>query len=159
MSVSIRNATPADVPEIIRMIRELAEFEKLDHLMMAREDDLTGELFSERPKCESLVAELSTGRIAGYAIFFHNFSTFLCRPGIYLEDLYVRPDFRRQGLGRMFLQSLAKIARDRRCARFEWTVLDWNQDAIDFYESLGAEILPDWRVVRLDEPGISRLAG
>lgn len=154
----IRIAIEDDVEAIHWMIRELAEFEKLEHLMSASQEDLHRELFSDHPNCEALVAELADGSVVGYAIFFDNFSTFLCRPGLYLEDLYVRPQARKRGIGKSFLVHLARIASERDCGRLEWSVLDWNQNAIDFYQRLGASVLPDWRVVRLDAGGIERLA-
>ncbi|WP_246013416.1 GNAT family N-acetyltransferase [Pigmentiphaga humi] len=139
------------------MMRGLAEYEHLTHLFIAREEDLHDALFGPRPAAECLVAE-AAGTVAGYALFFHNYSTFLGRKGLYLEDLYVHPDRRGQGLGKRLLKALAALAVERRCGRFEWSVLDWNQPAIDFYQSMGAEVLPDWRIVRVTGAALEGLA-
>ena len=130
------------------MVRELAEFEQLTHLCISTESHLATALFGPRPLAEVLIA-LKDGEIAAFALFFHNFSTFLGRRGLWLEDLYVRPAHRRQGCAKALLTTLAALARKRDCGRFEWAVLDWNKPAIDFYESLGASVLPDWRIVRV----------
>ena len=151
---------PKDVPGVHAMLRELAVFEDLEHQLTADEKDLHDAIFIS-DQAEALVAEADTDsecRLVGYAIYFHNFSTFLCRRGLYLEDLYVRPDFRRRGVGKSFLSRLAEIALERQCGRFEWSVLDWNQNAIDVYETLGGTILPDWRIVRLEPDAIRNLA-
>ncbi len=153
----IRPAEPADVGAIHAMIGALAEFEKLAHLCVATEADLTAALFGPRPAAEVLIA-LKNGEAAAFALFFHNFSTFLGRPGLWLEDLYVRPEHRRQGCAQALLRALAEIARVRGCGRFEWAVLDWNAPAIDFYRSLGATVLPDWRIVRVVGPALDTLA-
>ena len=147
-NVTIRPATPGDVPLILALVRELAEFEKLPHWVTATEDAVREGLFGERPFAEVLVADAG-GAPAGFALFLHNFSTFLARPGLYLEDLYVRPVFRRQGIGRALLTELAAIATERSCGRFEWMVLDWNEGARRFYESLGAEPLSEWTTYRM----------
>lgn len=157
MSTTIRPATPADVSAIFALMLELAEFEKLTHLFVATEAGVHDALFGEQRAAEALVAEAG-GRIVAYALFFHNFSTFLGRRGLYLEDLYVQPSQRGSGLGRAMLQRLAAIAVERQCGRFEWTVLDWNQNAIDFYEKMGAIVLPDWRVVRMTGEALTQLA-
>ncbi|MFM0051295.1 GNAT family N-acetyltransferase [Caballeronia grimmiae] len=136
---------------------ELAEFEKLTHLFVATESSLHDALFGARPAAEALVAE-QAGEVVGYALFFHNFSTFLAKRGLYLEDLYVRPALRGSGLGTKLLKKLAALAVERQCGRFEWSVLDWNQNAIDFYEKMGATVLPDWRVVRVTGDSLNRLA-
>jgi GNAT superfamily N-acetyltransferase len=154
---TIRAATPADVGAMRGLMYELAEFEKLTHLFVATNDDLHDALFGARPSAEALVAT-QDGEIVGYALFFHNFSTFLGRRGLYLEDLYVRPGLRGSGLGTKMLRHLAALAVERRCGRFEWSVLDWNQNAIDFYEKMGATVLPDWRVVRITGDALDRLA-
>ena len=154
---AIRPAGPKDVPAVHAMIRALAEFEQLAHLCVASEADLVAALFGPRPAAEVLIAEKDE-EIAAFALFFHNFSTFLGRPGLWLEDLYVRPAFRRQGCAQALLGALAEIARSRGCGRFEWAVLDWNRAAIDFYRSLGASILPDWRIVRIVGPALDALA-
>ena len=157
MNDPIRTAKPADVGAMLALMRELAEFEKLTHLFVATEDSLREALFGPHPAAEALVAE-QNGRIVGYALFFHNFSTFLSRRGLYLEDLYVQPALRGSGLGTVLLRRLAAIAVERRCGRFEWTVLDWNERAIDFYTKMGATVLPDWRVVRMTDDALLKLA-
>jgi len=153
----IRTATPADVGAIFALMYELAEFEKLTDLFIATEDALREALFGARPAAEALVAE-HAAEVVGYALFFHNFSTFLSKRGLYLEDLYVRPALRGSGLGTLMLKKLAALAVERQCGRFEWSVLDWNQNAIDFYEKMGATVLPDWRVVRITGDSLERLA-
>ncbi|WP_309962737.1 GNAT family N-acetyltransferase [Caballeronia sp. LZ001] len=154
---SIRPATPADIGAIHALMYELAEFEKLTHLFIATEDGVRDALFGARPSAEALVAE-QAGEVVGYALFFHNFSTFLGKRGLYLEDLYVRPTLRGSGLGTQMLKRLAALAVERQCGRFEWSVLDWNQNAIDFYEKMGATVLPDWRIVRITGESLERLA-
>lgn len=158
MTDVIRDATPLDVGGMLGLMRELAEYEKLTHLFVATEASLRDALFGERPAAEALVAE-QDGKIVGYALYFHNFSTFLSRRGLYLEDLYVQPALRGNGLGTALLRRLAAIAVERQCGRFEWSVLDWNQSAIDFYTKMGATVLPEWRIVRVTEDALSRLAG
>ncbi len=155
---AIRSAVPGDLPVVHRMIRALAEYEHLAHLCVARREDLEEALFGARPAAEVLLAE-KDGENAGFALFFHTFSTFLGRRGLWLEDLFVVPAHRRQGCAKALLRALAAIARERDCGRFEWTVLDWNAQAIAFYESLGATVLPDWRVVRVVGPALATLAG
>jgi len=154
----IRPAGRTDLPTVHAMIRALAEYEKLGHLCVTTEADLETALFGPRPAAEVLIA-WKDGESAAFALFFHNFSTFLGRPGLWLEDLFVHPAYRRQGCARALLRSLAGIARERGCGRFEWAVLDWNTPAIRFYESLGATILPDWRIARVVGPGLDTLAG
>jgi GNAT superfamily N-acetyltransferase len=158
MAATIRPATPADVGPMLALMRELAEFEKLTHLFVATEAGLDDALFGARPASEALVAD-DGGRIVGYALYFHNFSTFLGRRGLYLEDLYVQPALRGSGLGSAMLRYLAALAVERQCGRFEWSVLDWNQPAIDFYERMGATVLPDWRIVRITGDALGQLAG
>ncbi|MEX3932926.1 N-acetyltransferase family protein [Paraburkholderia phymatum] len=157
MSATIRAATPADVGAMLALMRELAEFEKLTHLFIATEEGVHDALFGARPSAEALVAERD-GRIIGYALFFHNYSTFLGRRGLYLEDLYVQPAERGTGLGSKMLRHLAALAVERQCGRFEWSVLDWNQPAIDFYQKMGATVLPDWRIVRVTGDALDQLA-
>ncbi|QBQ97084.1 GNAT family N-acetyltransferase [Paraburkholderia pallida] len=157
MSATIRAATPADVSAMHALMYELAEFEKLTHLFTGTPEGLTDALFGARPSAEALVAE-EAGLIVGYALFFHNYSTFLGRRGLYLEDLYVQPSQRGTGLGTAMLRALAAIAVERQCGRFEWTVLDWNEPAIRFYEKMGATVLPDWRVVRVTGDALDQLA-
>ncbi len=156
--LEIQPASAADVPQILRFIRELAHYERLEHEVIATEADLHAALFGERPFAEVLLARLD-GAPAGFTLFFHNFSTFTGRPGIYLEDLYVTPQARGRGIGRQLLQHLARVAIKRRCARVDWAVLDWNAGAIAFYRRLGAQPLEDWRVFRLAGASLEQLAG
>jgi len=151
------SARPSDVPAILAMIRGLAEFERLAHLCVATESQLSHALFGQDSTVEVVVA-WEGGETAGFALFFPNFSTFLGRPGLYLEDLFVRPEFRGRGYGRALLIHLARLAVQRGCGRFEWAVLDWNAPAIDFYQSLGATVLPDWRIVRVVGPALETMA-
>lgn len=153
----IAAAQPGDVPAVLSMIRRLAEFERLSHLCIATETDLLHALFGPDPKVEVVIA-WEGGETAGFALFFANFSTFLGRPGLYLEDLFVRPPFRGRGYGRALLIHLARLAVERGCGRFEWTVLDWNDQAIGFYRSLGATVLPDWRITRVAGEALTTLA-
>jgi GNAT superfamily N-acetyltransferase len=154
---TIRPATAADVPLILQLIRELAEYERLAHEVTATEDDLRESLSGPQPIIEVIIAE-ADGGVAGYALFFHNYSTFLCKRGVYLEDLFVRPPFRGRGIGKLLLSHLARLAVDRGCRRFEWAVLDWNESAIQFYRSLGAEPMNNWTVFRIDDDALKRLA-
>ncbi len=153
----VRAATAGDIPAIHAMIAALAAYEKLAHLCVASEADLADALFGQRPAAEVLIASRG-GEAAGFALFFHNFSTFLGRRGLWLEDLYVQPAFRRRGCAQALLRALAAIAIERGCGRFEWAVLDWNTPAIDFYRALGASVLPDWRIVRVVGPALAALA-
>lgn len=157
MSLRIDPATPADVPVILQLIRELAEFERLLHEVTATEELLERWLFGPKPKAEVIIARVE-GEAAGLALFFHNFSTFLAKPGIYLEDLYVRQKFRGQGCGAALLKHLAGIAVDRGCGRLEWSVLDWNQRAIDFYKNLGAVPMDEWTMYRVTGEALQNLA-
>ena len=154
----IRSATPADTPTIARLIRGLAEYEKLAHVVTLDEDRLREHLFGARPFAEALLAE-DAGQVVGFALFFHNYSTFVGEPGIYLEDLFVVPARRGAGIGRTLLERLAQIAVDRGCGRLEWAVLDWNKDAIRFYERLGAKPNSEWAVYRLTGEPLHALAG
>ncbi len=153
----IREATEEDVPLILSLIRELAEYEKLSDEVVATEDGLQDSLFGERRYAEVLIAE-HDGAPAGFALFFHNFSTFLGKPGIYLEDLYVKPAFRGAGIGKKLLVRLASLAVGRGCGRLEWWVLDWNEPAIGFYRSVGAEPMDDWTVYRVSGSALEDLA-
>ena len=155
---AIRPATPADVAHIQGMVHELAVFEKLEHLMTATEDKLRDALFGPHPACEAVVGE-ANGDVVCFALFFHNFSTFLGKRGLYLEDLYVRQAHRGKGYGSRLLRHLARLAVERECGRFEWSVLDWNTPAIEFYQAMGAEILPDWRICRVTGTSLQALAG
>ncbi len=155
--LSIRPATVEDVALVARLIRELAEYERLADAAVASEADLREQLFGERPAAEVLVAE-ADGEPAGFALFFHTFSTFLGKRGLYLEDLFVRPAFRGLGLGRHLMAALARIAVQRGCGRFEWSVLDWNEPAIGFYRALGASGMDEWTVQRLQGEALRALA-
>ena len=144
----IRNATIDDVPEIARLIRALAEYEKLAHEVVLDEERLRQHLFGSRKYAETILAE-EAGRVIGFALFFHNYSTFLGKPGIYLEDLFVEPEWRGKGHGKALLVGLARIALERDCGRVNWSVLNWNAPSIEFYKSLGAKPLDEWTVYRL----------
>ena len=154
---AIRPATPADVVHIQAMIVELAVFEKLEHLVVATEEKLHVGLFGTHPAREAIVGE-ADGEVVTFALFFHNFSTFLTKRGLYLEDLYVKQSHRGKGYGSRMLKHLARLAVERGCGRFEWSVLDWNTPAINFYKSMGAEILPDWRICRVTGAPLTALA-
>lgn len=157
MSIHLRPATRADLSQILAFISELAEYEKLLDSCVAIEDDLDLHLFGEHPKAEVVIAEWD-GVATGFALFFHTFSTFLGQPGIYLEDLYVRPEFRGKGIGKTLLLHLARLAQLRGCGRVEWSVLNWNTPSMGFYESLGAKRLADWSVFRLSGEALENLA-
>jgi hypothetical protein len=144
----LRAAEPRDVPAIAGLIGELAAFENLSHLLRLTPETLAPHLFGERPVVESVVAE-SAGTVVGFALFFTNFSTFLAKPGLYLEDLYVQPAFRGAGIGKALLSHLGALAVARDYGRFEWSVLDWNENAIRFYEKMGATVMPEWRICRV----------
>ena len=154
----IRPATPADVPTILRFVRELAAFEREPDAVEATEPMLTDALFGAQPAAEAVIAEGAEGPV-GFALFFHNFSTWKGRRGLYLEDLYVTPDARGAGVGAALLRHLAGLALDRGCARFEWSVLDWNEGAIRFYRALGAVGQEEWTVQRVDGAALHALAG
>jgi GNAT superfamily N-acetyltransferase len=151
---TLRPARPGDLATIVALIKELAEFEQLGHLVVVTPESLRPHLFGARPAAESFVAEVD-GTIVAFALFFTNFSTFLGRPGLYLEDLYVQPAFRGRGIGKSLLQHLGALAVERGCGRFEWSVLDWNADAIAFYEKMGATVMPDWRICRVTGPALA----
>jgi GNAT superfamily N-acetyltransferase len=155
--LEIRIATEADVPLILSFIKELAGYERLSHEVSATEDLLRKSLFGERQGAEVVVGYRGD-EPAGFALFFHNFSTFLGRPGIYLEDLYVKPELRGQGVGRSMLAYLAKLAKERDCGRLEWSVLDWNEPAIKLYKSIGAVPMDEWTVYRLTGKALDELA-
>lgn len=156
-SLVIRPAVEQDVPRILAFIQELAEFEKLLHEVVATEEGLRLSLFGPRPVAEVLLAELD-GEPAGFALFFSTFSTFLGRPGIYLEDLFVRPAVRSRGIGRALLARLALLARERGCGRLEWSVLNWNEKAIRFYLNLQARPMKEWTIYRLTGEALNQLA-
>ena len=169
----LRAARPADVPAIAGLVAELAEFEHLSHLLQLTPETLAPHLFGERPVVEAVVAELpagarqgvghgeagpgAAGRLVAYALFFTNFSTFLAKPGLYLEDLYVQPACRSAGIGKALLAHLGALALARGYGRFEWSVLDWNENAIRFYEGMGATVMPEWRICRVAGPALSAL--
>lgn len=156
--IGIRAATEEDVPLILSFIRELAGYERLSHEVSATEDLLRKSLFGERWGAEVLIG-CYADEPAGFALFFHNFSTFLGRPGIYLEDLYVKPEFRGKGIGRAMLVYLAGLAKERDCGRLEWSVLDWNEPAIKLYRGIGAVPMDDWTVYRVTGEALDELAG
>jgi GNAT superfamily N-acetyltransferase len=156
-SHTLRPATPDDLPAIVGLITELAVFEKLEHLVVVTPASLHPHLFGPRPVAEAVVGEVG-GRVVAFALFFSNFSTFLGRPGLYLEDLYVQPAHRGSGLGKALLQHLGALAVERGCGRFEWSVLDWNQPSIDFYESVGAKLMHEWKICRVDGQELLDLA-
>lgn len=155
--ISTRPATEADVPVLLQLIRDLADYEKLTDEVVATEDSLRHTLFGSSKYAEALIGSVDDVP-AGMAIFFHNYSTFLARPGLYLEDLYVQPAARGCGLGKALITAVAKVAHERGCGRYEWTVLDWNQPAIDFYHRLGAEMKSDWRIMRVTGDALQRMA-
>ncbi len=156
MSISIRPATPDDLPLIADLIRALAEYEKLAHEVRFDEAVLGAKLFGARPYAEVIIGEID-GAPQGFALFFHNFSTFEGKPGVYLEDLFVRPVARGSGLGKALLAQLAALAVERDCARLEWSVLDWNEPAIGFYKKLGARLMDEWTVMRVDGASLAQL--
>jgi len=156
MTVRIVPARPEDCATVLALIRALADYERLSHLVVGTEEDLREELFGVHPVIESVVA-WDDDRAVGFALFFHNYSTFLARRGLYLEDLFVVPEARGRGIGKALISHCARVAVTRGCGRFEWSVLDWNEPAIAFYRSLGAELLPDWRICRLAGESLRRL--
>src|SRR6185436_18784944 len=154
----IRTTTEADIPVILQLIRDLAEYERAPDAVVATEAGLREVLFGSKRSAEVLLA-LEASEPVGFAVYFHNFSTWLGRPGLYLEDLFVRPEMRGKGYGRALLERLAQIAKERGCGRMEWAVLDWNEPAIQFYRKLGAQPMDEWTVFRLTDEGIAKLAG
>jgi GNAT superfamily N-acetyltransferase len=156
-STAIRQAVASDTPQILAFIRELAAYEKLAAEVIATEEGLAATLFGPEPRAEVLIAEVN-GAPAGFALFFHNYSTFLAQAGIFLEDLFVRPEFRARGVGRALLARLAALAKDRGCGRLEWSVLDWNVDAIGFYRRIGATPMSEWTTYRLTGEALAQLA-
>ena len=153
----LRPAEPGDVEAIVGLIRGLAEFEKLTHLLQVTPDKLRPHLFGGRPVAEAFVAEVDA-EIVGFALFFTNFSTFLAQPGLYLEDLFVRPSHRGRGIGEALLTRLARLAVERDYGRFEWSVLDWNEHAIRFYQGMGASVMPEWRICRVTGEALQKFA-
>ncbi|MFP5395275.1 MAG: N-acetyltransferase family protein [Alphaproteobacteria bacterium] len=156
MTISIRPASAADLPLIAQLIRDLAEYERLAHEVRFDDEVLRTKLFGPRPYAEVVIGEID-GHPQGFALFFHNFSTFEGRPGIYLEDLFVRPEARGSGLGKALLSHLATLAVERDCARLEWSVLDWNEPAIGFYKKLGARLMDEWTMMRVDGQALAQL--
>lgn len=156
--LNLRTARPDDVPTILTLIRELADYEKLLHEVQADPEALHDHLFGDNPAIEVLIAEWD-GEVAGFALFFHNYSTFLTKTGLYLEDLYVKPAHRGRGIGKALLAELARLAVERGCGRLEWSVLNWNAPAIGFYRSLGAQAMDEWTVYRVSGDNLRRLAG
>jgi GNAT superfamily N-acetyltransferase len=154
---TLRPATPADLPAVVGLITELAVFERLEHLVVVTPDSLRPHLFGDRPVAECVVAEVE-GTVVAFALFFTNFSTFLSQPGLYLEDLYVQPAHRGTGLGKALLSHLGALAVARGYGRFEWSVLDWNERAIQFYQAMGATVMPDWRICRVTGPALAAFA-
>lgn len=156
-SFQIRRAIARDVPAIFDLIKALAEYAKLSHQVTGTVDDLQNHLFGNQVSVEAIVAECEE-KLVGFALFFPNYSTFLTKPGIYLEDLFVLPEYRRQGIGKAMLVYLGKLAVKRGAGRLEWSVLDWNQSAIAFYQTMGANVLPDWRICRVTGEALQNLA-
>jgi len=156
--IQLRAATAHDVPTIFALIQALAEYEKLSHAVTGTPEALKEHLFGSRPYAEVVLAE-TAGNVAGLALFFYNYSTFLTKPGLYLEDLFVLPEYRQRGIGKALLTYLAQRAIAEGCGRLEWSVLDWNVPAIAFYEQMGATVLPDWRICRVTGDALTLLAG
>ena len=156
-ALRIRPAVAADAALILSLIRELADYEHMLEQVTATEAGIRATLFSAKPAAECVIAE-QDGKPAGFALFFHNYSTFLGQPGLYLEDLYVKPELRSRGIGRKLLAHLARLALERGCGRFEWSVLDWNEPAIRFYKGLGAKMMDAWRINRLTGEALEKLA-
>lgn len=154
--IAISALTPGEVPELLELIRELARFEKLEHEVEATADSLEQSFFGARPVAGALLAR-SDGHLAGYAIYFFTFSSFLGRAGIWLEDLYVRPEFRRRGIGRRLMEAVAHVGVERNCGRYEWTALNWNSNALDVYERLGARKMNEWILLRMNAAGLRQL--
>jgi GNAT superfamily N-acetyltransferase len=153
----VRTAAPADVPTLFKLIQALAEYEKLSHAVTGSPELLKEHLFGEKPFAEAIVAEYG-GEVVGFGLFFHNYSTFLTRPGIYLEDLFVLPEYRGRGIGKKLITYLAGLAVERNCGRLEWSVLDWNSPAIAFYKGIGAQILDEWRICRVTGDSLKKLS-
>jgi GNAT superfamily N-acetyltransferase len=157
MDFAIAPVTPTEIPALLELIRELAQFEKLEHEVVATVESLNESFFGKQPVAGALLAR-GDGEVAGYAIYFFTFSSFLGRAGIWLEDLYVRPSFREQGLGKQLIEAVARIGVERDCGRFEWTALDWNERALNFYRGLGAEVRKEWVLLRVEPKDLKKLA-
>jgi GNAT superfamily N-acetyltransferase len=156
MESAIALITPAEVPNLLELIRELARFEHLEHEVEATVESLHQALFGPQPAAGALLARCN-GEVAGYAIYFFTFSSFVGRAGIWLEDVYVRPPFRKQGLGRQLIEAVARVGVERGCGRFEWTALDWNERALNFYRGLGADVMKQWVLLRASPEGLKKL--
>jgi GNAT superfamily N-acetyltransferase len=156
MDVTIAPLTPAEVPTLLELVRELARFEKLEHEVVATVESLNEALFGKQTVAGALLAR-GDGEVAGYAIYFFTFSSFVGRAGIWLEDVYVRPPFRKRGLGRQLIEAVARVGVERGCGRFEWTALDWNERALEFYRGLGAQVRKEWVLLRVEPEGLKRL--
>jgi GNAT superfamily N-acetyltransferase len=154
---TINKITPSEIPALLELIRELARFEKLEHEVTATVDTLTEAFFGPNPAAGALVAQ-SGAEIVGYAIYFFTFSSFVGRPGVWLEDVYVRPAFRQQGLGRALVEAVASVGAERNCGRYEWTALNWNKNALDFYKRLGAQVMDEWVLLRTNADAMRSLA-
>jgi GNAT superfamily N-acetyltransferase len=162
ISFTVRDARAGDAPAIHYLVHELAVYEKLTHLCTGTVDQLHDHLFGDRPYIEALVAEVERGgstHAVGFAVYFHNYSSFLAKPGLYLEDLFVLPEYRRNGIGEALFREVAGRAVARGCGRFEWAVLDWNTPALDFYRTLGATVMPEWRICRATGSTLKAMAG
>lgn len=154
----LRRARPDDLDTIISLIHGLAEYEREPDAVKLDRDEFARHLFGDRPYAEVILAETDAGEVAGFALFFHNFSTWAGKPGLYLEDLFVKPEFRQHGYGKALLAELARIAVERGCGRFEWSVLDWNELSIAFYKALGAQPMDEWTIYRIDGEALVQLA-
>lgn len=157
---ALRSATADDCQTLLTLISALADYEKLSHLVEATPEQLRATLFGAQPRAEAILAEVDTPdgkRAVGFALFFHNYSTFLAKPGLYLEDIFVEPDWRGHGIGKTLLVHLARLALARGCGRFEWSVLDWNTPSIAFYQAMGADVMPDWRICRVTGEALRKL--
>jgi GNAT superfamily N-acetyltransferase len=157
MEFSTHQISRSEVSALLELIRELARFERLEHEVVATVETLTESLFGERPVAGALLGRMN-GKLAGYALYFFTFSSFIGRAGLWLEDLYVKPEFRRQGLGRAMIEAVARVGAERNCGRFEWTALNWNKNALDFYRKLGAQVMDEWVLIRLNAEGLRRVA-
>ncbi len=158
MNFTIKPVAPTDVAALLELIRELARFEKLEHEVEATEESLWNSFFGPQPTAGALIAT-NDGVEIGYAIYFFTFSSFVGRAGIWLDDVYVKPEFRRNGLGRRLIEEVARVGVERNCGRYEWSALNWNRNALDFYKKLGAKVMDDWLLLRLDAKGMRRVAG
>ena len=158
MNFAIKPVAPTDVAALLQLIQELARFEKLEHEVEATEESLWNAFFGPQPTAGALIA-LCDGVEIGYAIYFFTFSSFVGRAGIWLDDVYVKPEFRRNGLGRRLIEEVARVGVQRNCGRYEWSALNWNRNALDFYKKLGAKVMDDWLLLRLDAKGMRRVAG